>query len=63
MRANALGAQGLVGRHYDALSTWREKACDVRGHALDCGHFLAEQKPAETLAALLEFLGDDAPAA
>jgi haloacetate dehalogenase len=31
-------------------------AADVTGRALDCGHFLAEELPDETAAALLEFL-------
>ena len=38
------------------LAVWREYATDVRGHALDGGHFLAEEAPDATLAALLEFL-------
>ena len=50
------GARGLMHRHYDVLGTWRDKAADVRGHAIDCGHFLAEEQPVETLAALLPFL-------
>jgi len=50
------GGKGTVGALYDVLETWREKALDVRGHALDCGHTLQEEAPAETLAALLEFL-------
>jgi len=37
------------------LATWRQYAVDVRGHGLDCGHFLPEERPAETLAALSEF--------
>jgi pimeloyl-ACP methyl ester carboxylesterase len=28
----------------------------VTGHAIDCGHFIPEEKPAETLAAISEFL-------
>lgn len=50
------GAKGLVGRRYDVPEIWREKARDVRGQAIDCGHFLPEEKPEETLAALFEFL-------
>ena len=51
------GAQGVVGRLFDPLALWREVADDVSGQALDCKHFLAEEKPAETLAALAAFLG------
>ncbi len=39
----------------DPLATWRDYAADVRGHSLDCGHFLPEERPEETLAALLDF--------
>ena len=35
---------------------WREVAENVRGQALPCGHYLPEEAPEETLAALLEFL-------
>lgn len=50
------GAKGTVGALYDVLATWREKALDVRGRALDCGHSLQEEMPQETLAELLAFL-------
>ena len=29
------------------LSVWRDWADDVSGQALDCGHYLAEEKPRE----------------
>ncbi len=47
------GTQGLVGRLYDVLGLWRERAGDV---SIDCGHYLAEEAPADTLAALQAFL-------
>lgn len=51
------GARGTVGRRFDVLATWRDKAAaPVTGHALDCGHFLPEETPDETLKALLGFL-------
>ena len=50
------GAEGFVGRAYDVLDVWSEYAKEVSGHALGCGHFLAEERPDETLAALGEFL-------
>lgn len=52
------GRQASMERLFDVLATWREVADDVRGHALDCGHFLAEEAPEETLSALLDFLGE-----
>jgi haloacetate dehalogenase len=49
-------AQGVVGRKYAVLETWRERANDVRGKALPGGHFLPEEAPEETYEALREFL-------
>ena len=50
------GKQGVIERYFDPLRDWREVASDVRGRALDCGHFLPEEKPREVLAALRRFL-------
>ena len=52
------GEHGFVGRHYDVLEVWREYADKVDGRALPCGHYLPEEVPLETSAALLEFLQD-----
>jgi len=49
--------QSPVGQQFDCLADWREVARDVRGRALDCGHFLPEEKPAEVLRQLRRFLG------
>ena len=38
---------------------WAQRAPELRGRALDCGHFLAEERPAETTAELLAFLTQD----
>lgn len=50
------GGRGVVGKLYDVVQTWREKANDVRGHAIDCGHTPQEEAPAALLAALDGFL-------
>ena len=47
---------GYVGRTEDVLQVWREYATDVRGQSLTCGHYLAEEKPDETYAAIRSFL-------
>ncbi len=52
------GAKGTVGKLYDVLATWRPKAADVTGHALDCGHLLPEEKPEAVLAAFRAFFRD-----
>jgi len=49
-------ATGYVGRTQEVLNVWREYATDVRGHSLPCGHYLAEEMPDETYAALRTFL-------
>lgn len=49
------GSRGFVGGHYDVLDIWRDYAADVRGHAVECGHFLPEEQPSVTTTALREF--------
>lgn len=49
------GARGAVGAWYNPLEVWSEWAPDLRGQAIDCGHFIPEEKPAETLAAFSDF--------
>lgn len=51
------GARGVMQRRYDVLETWRERAVNVQGQALDCGHFLPEEAPQQTAIALLNFFG------
>ncbi|MHC1560034.1 alpha/beta fold hydrolase [Actinomycetospora sp. C-140] len=50
------GRTGPLGRAPDPLGTWRRWAPAATGRALDCGHHVAEERPAETLAALRELL-------
>jgi haloacetate dehalogenase len=50
-------ATGPTATWYDPLAVWREWADDVTGAALQCGHFLPEEAPAETVRHLLDFLG------
>jgi haloacetate dehalogenase len=49
------GAQARLEAWYDTLAVWREWANDVRGRALPCGHYLAEESPEETASELLAF--------
>ena len=50
------GLQGELERWYDVLEVWRIWAEKVQGHAISCGHYLAEEAPEETYAALHSFL-------
>ena len=42
-------------RNYDVLAAWPERADDVDGQALACGHYLAEEQPGETAGAIENF--------
>jgi len=52
------GGKGALAAWYDTLAIWREWADDVRGQALDCGHFIPEEKSAETLELLRGFFAE-----
>jgi len=49
------GKQGVIEAMFKPLRDWREVASDVRGRALDCGHFLPEERPEDVLAELRRF--------
>ena len=48
----------VTGELFDTLAEWREVAVDVRGGPVASGHYLAEEAPEATLAALRPFLDD-----
>jgi haloacetate dehalogenase len=50
------GSAGIPGKTEGPLAIWRSWCSDVRGQAINCGHFLAEEAPEETLSALVPFL-------
>jgi haloacetate dehalogenase len=50
------GEKGTVHRCFEPLEDWRERAADVRGRPLPCGHYIPEEAPAELLAELVKFL-------
>jgi haloacetate dehalogenase len=49
------GDRGIARRAEDPLAAWRPWADDLDGQGIPAGHFLPEEAPAETLAALEEF--------
>lgn len=52
------GAKGVINRMFDPVADWKGVARDVRGNTVPSGHFVAEEAPEETLAALLAFFGE-----
>ena len=52
------GEQSVVGGLYDIQATWREKAINVVGQALPCGHSIPEECPSELSKFLINFLTD-----
>ena len=53
------GEQSVVGEIYDVEATWREKATQVTGVALPCGHAIPEEAPTELTARILGFLAGE----
>jgi len=49
------GAKGRIAQMFDVLESWRERASDVRGRGLPCGHYLPEEAPDDTLDELIAF--------
>lgn len=51
------GQQGAVGKCFDPMAEWQTLASDVRGKALECGHYIPEEAPDALLAEVGAFLG------
>jgi haloacetate dehalogenase len=49
------GEKSHVNRSFKPIEAWRERALDVRGRMLPCGHYPAEQCPQETYEELRRF--------
>ena len=50
------GKHGVIEQQFDCLADWRAVAREVRGHALDCGHYLPEEQADEIARELESFL-------
>lgn len=53
------GEHNLVWKKFNVLDVWQERAENVTGQPLACGHYLAEELPVETLKHLLRFFSND----
>jgi haloacetate dehalogenase len=49
------GEHGVVGKCFDVLALWRERAQEVSGSSIACGHYIAEEAPALLLDEALRF--------
>ncbi|QHE85647.1 alpha/beta fold hydrolase [Hydrogenophaga sp. BPS33] len=49
------GEHGTVARCFDVMALWRERAHHVSGHALPCGHYIAEEAPERLVEEALSF--------
>ena len=49
------GEHGAVGKCFDVLALWHERAADVTGLSLPCGHYIAEEAPALLMQQALNF--------
>ena len=49
------GQHGVVGQCFDVLGLWRERAEDVSGSSLPCGHYIAEEAPDPLFAQCMQF--------
>jgi haloacetate dehalogenase len=54
------GGAGIAAVAKDPVAAWRRWATDVRGGPIDSGHFLCEEAPEATAAALLDFFREGA---
>jgi haloacetate dehalogenase len=51
------GEHGVVERCFDVLALWRERAAQVTGRSVPCGHYIAEEAPELLLAEAQTFFG------
>jgi haloacetate dehalogenase len=52
------GQHGAVGANFDVLKLWQERATEVSGKALACGHYIAEEAPGELFAEAHNFFSN-----
>ncbi|MBW0170176.1 alpha/beta fold hydrolase [Hydrogenophaga sp.] len=53
------GEHATVARCFDVLALWRERAANVTGRSLPCGHYMAEEAPEQLSAEALSFFQSD----
>lgn len=49
------GEHGAVGQCFDVLALWRDRATQVSGESLPCGHYIAEEAPKLLISQAINF--------
>ncbi len=49
------GNKGVIEKKYDVIESWKKRAINVQGQALNCGHFLPEESPEKTYQYIHDF--------
>ncbi len=49
--------RGAIEKCFEPMELWRSRATNVVGHALDCGHYMAEEIPEQIIEKLVSFFG------
>jgi haloacetate dehalogenase len=52
------GEHGAVGQCFDVLALWRDRATQVSGNSLPCGHYIAEEAPEFLIPQALNFFSN-----
>lgn len=55
------GKNGAVGENFDVPALWRERADEITGRSLPCGHYIAEEAPALLLEEAFKFFRSETP--
>ncbi len=50
------GSKGAIEAHFDCLALWRQRAENVIGETIPCGHYIAEERPEDLLRISIPFL-------
>ena len=51
------GSKGFIGKAYDPKAVWQTYTNDlISGRSVDCGHFIPEEKPKETVSEIINYL-------
>ena len=50
------GKKGTVEELYNPIEVWNKWAKNVQGFSLDCGHFIPEERPEETIDYIKNFI-------